>query len=289
MSGYAVKILADSVSPEGVRLTTVEVTFPRFILAEQNTHRMMARNTASSRAIPVSKRIEMVEADPFIPAAFGKNRKGMQSVEELQGADADAARNVWQAACSLMVSCARDLERLGVHKQYANRLLEPFCWITQIITATEWGNYFNLRCDPAAQPEMQTIAYMIRDAYYAATPTPLQMGEWHLPLIFQEDVEEAAKDVYYSGDNTADMGTIRRLLCKVSAGRCARVSYLTHDGKRDLQADLDLHDRLVASGHMSPTEHQATPADAATWYGNLRGWQQYRKMLPNENRTEYTP
>jgi hypothetical protein len=63
---HSTKILADSISPDGVRLTTLEVVMPRIVLAEFNTHRMLSRNSASSRAIPIEKMIRMVipnEAD----------------------------------------------------------------------------------------------------------------------------------------------------------------------------------------------------------------------------------
>ena len=47
------KVIADSVSPKGIRLVTIECQFPRFILAQVNTHRVFSRNSASSRAIPI--------------------------------------------------------------------------------------------------------------------------------------------------------------------------------------------------------------------------------------------
>jgi thymidylate synthase ThyX len=299
---YEAKVLADSISPDGVRLTTLQVTFPRIVLAEMNTHRMLSRNSASSRAIPVEKRIKMIEEDPFIPEQFGKNQKGMQA-EELLEEDADmAARNEWKAACKQAIQSARNLSGINVHKQLANRLLEPFAWHTVICSATEWENFFNLRCNPDAQPEIRKAAELMRDAMVAGTPTPLSYGEWHLPLVEKFEFLENAVPDNPLQEPLGRAGLLGQL-CKISIARCARVSYLTHEGKRDPQADLDLYERLATSGHMSPLEHvarpmtdedissnrfkitgcqQGNPGPYACFIGNFRGWVSYRKLVPGE-------
>jgi thymidylate synthase ThyX len=294
---FDAKVLADSVSPAGHRLTTLEATFPRFVLAEFNTHRVFSRNSASSRAIPIVKQLRRVLEHPYVPIEFGANQPGMQAGVPLEGEARRAAETEWlgarddavrrvlalvagpeeagpdedlSAALARIEQIYKSDERpanwLNVHKQLANRLLEPFMWHTVIVTATEWDNFFNLRCHGDAQPEISRIATAMRDAYRASDPAELGDQEWHLPLIWSEDHE--AVD---SLDN----------LIKVSAGRCARVSYLTHAGKRDLSADIRLHDRLLESGHMSPLEHPARPADEE-WCGNFRGWRAYRKMIAGE-------
>ena len=61
------KIVADSIYKQGQRLTTFTVVFPRFILAELNTHRMLSRNSASSRARPFQAMLNDVRKDPFVP------------------------------------------------------------------------------------------------------------------------------------------------------------------------------------------------------------------------------
>lgn len=296
--GYAAKILADSVTVRGHethRLTTMEVTFPRIVLAEFNTHRMLSRNSASSRAIPVEKRIAMIEADPFEPEQFGKNQKGMQASEALSESDDVMARAEWQLARVDAIRHAKALALIGVHKQLANRLIEPFCWHTVIVSATEWDNYFALRCHPDAQPEIRKVSEMMRDVYNSSTPKHLQPGEWHLPLmqsdefVLPKNSPEWDEPVGFSC-TLLDTETAK----KVSAGRCARVSYLTHEGKRDIKADVELCDRLHRSGHMSPLEHVARPITdddirsrgLPTWrpfVGNFCGWVQYRKELPNED------
>jgi hypothetical protein len=265
---YEAKIIADSISPAGVRLTTLQVTFPRFILAELSRHRMFSLSVESSRAIPVKKRIERVESAPFIPEQFGQNRKGMQASSLLDDGNTRLAREAWVASLNYGLIYAAELERIGVHKQLANRLLDPFSWCIAVVTATDWDNFFHLRCHPDAQPEFQKIAGMMRDTMEASTPAELIQGAWHLPYT-------TPHARFIAGHRHAAL---------VSAARCARVSYLTHDGKQDTEADLALATKLLAAGHMSPFEHPATPMDTATeYYGNFKGWCSYRKLIPGES------
>ena len=293
---FDAKVLADSLSPASHRLTTLEATFPRFVLAEFNTHRVFSRNSASSRAIPIAKQLRRVLESPYVPIEFGSNQPGMQAGPPLEGAEREAAEREWlrarddavrrvlglvaspeEVADADLLEALERVERatrersrpdtwLNVHKQVANRLLEPFMWHTVIVTATEWENFWNLRCHPDAQPEIRLVAERMRGAVEASEPREVGPDEWHLPLIRPEDRE---------GASTED-------LVKISVGRCARVSYLTHDGRRDLQADLDLHDRLIESGHMSPLEHPARPLPDDEWSGNFRGWRSYRKEIAGE-------
>lgn len=269
---FAARIILDSISPEGVRLTTFEVTFPRFILSEFNTHRTFSRNSASSRAIPLNKTLDRVRADPFIPTYWGKNQKGMQAYEELSAEAQSQARAVWAAALHDAIRHAEQLAEIGVHKQLANRILEPYMWHTALVTATEWSNFFALRAHEAAQPEIRTIAELMLAKYSESEPQQLGYDGWHMPLVRPEEQGEL------------DLADLK----KISSGRCARVSYLTHDGLRDLGADIKLHDQLVAGGHMSPLEHIARPMtkreyEASLFEGNFRGWHQYRKDVPYEH------
>lgn len=256
-------IIADSVSPSGVRLTTIEVTLHRFVLAELNTHRVFSRNSASSRAIPVRKQIARVVDDPAVPVEFGANQRGMQAGEPLTGEDHDRALSAWLEARDRAVEAVTRLQELGVHKQVTNRLLEPFMWHTVIVTATEWDGFWEQRCSPLAQPEIRVAAESMKAAYDASEPAPVGMGEWHTPYLREED-----------GD--LDPETARQ----VSAARCARVSYLTHDGRRDISKDIELYERLVSARppHWSPLEHVATPASEST-LGNLREWRQLRHSV----------
>ena len=285
---FAAKILADSVGPRSdARLVTFEITFPRPFLAELNTHKMLSKNSASSRAIPVEKMIQRVLDDPYIPQSWGKNQKGMQATEEVTAGDAALAEHEWLLARDTAILSAKSLMHLGIHKQFANRLLEPFMWHTCIITGTEWSNFFHLRNNPMAQPEMQTIAAMMQQLYKEHEPEKLDYGEWHLPLISPEDYDAAFEQgIAQQAGNSVNLA---QGMVKISVGRCARVSYLTHDGKRDLKADIELHDSLLKNGHLSPFEHVATPNTGGlamgghvSWSGNLREWRQYRKTIPHE-------
>ena len=266
---YSARILADHLAPSGQRLTTFEVTFPRIVLAEFNTHRQFSRNSASSRAIPIEKMLARVQADPFIPTYWGKNQKGMQADEELSEKDQRVAKGLWEVALDSTLADVRRLMDLGVHKQLVNRLLEPFMWQTVLCTATEFENFFALRCHKDAQPEIREIAVRMEKLYREQEPTKVEEGFWHLPLV--EDRDQLLADGYTEDE-----------VRQVSVGRCARVSYLTHDGKRDPKADLTLCTRLRESGHMSPFEHVAQALSVPRQSGNFAGWEQYRKTIPNE-------
>ncbi|MGB6986436.1 MAG: FAD-dependent thymidylate synthase [Candidatus Aquilonibacter sp.] len=260
--GFAARVLADSVSPAGIRLTTLEVRFPRFILAEVNTHRTFSRNSSSSRAVPTKKMIERVLENPAMPVEWGVNKAGMSASEILTEEQAELAREEWLRARDSAVQHVRTLQEFNVHKQVINRILEPFMWHTVIITATEWENFFSLRLAENAQPEIQIAARLMFDAKGLSEPAAVALGDWHLPLV-QDDERSLPIEV----------------LKRVSAARCARVSYLTHDGKRDIEKDVELCERLLSDRHMSPFEHVATPASDAGFHANFRGWVQMRKEL----------
>lgn len=270
---YDAQVIADSRSPHGVRLTTMQITMPRIVLAEFNTHKMFSRGSQSSRARPLAKTIADVLADPFVPEEWGANQSGMQAGAALDGALADAADAEWRAALADAVRHAERLGQIGVHKQLANRLLEPFMAHTVLVSATEWRNFFALRVHPDAQPQIQRAARLALEQYLASTPVELDYGQWHLPLLSDDERPLAATDPAF--------------WLKVSTGRCARVSYLTHQGVRDTAADVELYDRLLTSRHMSPFEHPARPlrpaeGGAGGWSGNFRGWHQHRKDIAHE-------
>ena len=145
---YKCEILADSVSPQGDRLTTFLVTYPRIIHAEMCRHRMLSRNTASSRAIPFEKMVKDVQENPFIPIAWQKSHKGMQGSEYVSEVlSNNNCKNSWLKARDNAVQVANSLNKdCEVTKQLCNRLLEPFVWTTELVSGTEWENFFELRC-----------------------------------------------------------------------------------------------------------------------------------------------
>lgn len=274
-------VIADSVSREGKRLTTFEITCHRFILAEINTHRMLSRNYRSSRAVPAAKLIEEVRTNPAMPVFWGKNQTGMSAREELTGDLLSTAQHSWRDAASDAAGHAGWLARHGLHKQIANRVLEPFLWVHGVITATEWDNFFGLRLHEDAQPEFRVLAEEMWHARKASTPKILHPGEWHLPYFNWAERGEQISEIEEA--------------IKQSVARCARVSYKPFDADRPstLSEDLALYDKLLGAQplHASPAEHQATPSyqdGFGTWHkthewGNLIGWRQWRKMLEGEN------
>lgn len=302
---FQAKIIEDSVSEGGVRLTTLQLCYPRFIHAEAKTHRIitnsgeeyeqiiltqdagfmsdtnLSRNASSSRAIPVVKMIKQVRENPAMPIHWGKNQPGMQAREEHNAPvyiytelpDGDgaiipvSAPDAWRKAAENAADIAESFMEAGYHKQVVNRLLEPFQWMHVIVTATEWDNFFELRDHTDADPNIQLLAKLIREAMNDSVPKLLKYGEWHLPYVQPEEKAIYPLDV----------------LKKLSTARNARVSYLTHDLETpSVEKDIQLHENLVGSRplHSSPTEHIATPyAHRKIWDKNFRGWYQYRSEV----------
>lgn len=280
------KIIADSISEAGKRITTLQVKFHRFILSEVNTHRVFSRNFSSSRAIPTKKLLEQVRNDPAMPVHWGANQAGMQAERELEGDALKNAQFSWKRAAESAASMAEVMSNLGAHKQIVNRIIEPYIWANGIVTSTEWENWFELRAHPDAQPEIHELALRMQDAMAASSPRLLKAGEWHLPYITDEEREDSFYQI--------EANKSSNMLAKISAARCCRVSYLKHDGTAaNKDEDLALFMRLAGAEpkHYSPLEHQATPDEIvpgnrmgmASWkhpelHGNFKGWCQYRRM-----------
>lgn len=272
--GITVKMIAYSTHPSkaGCPLITLQLRYPRFIHAEFMTHRVFSRNASSSRAIPVAKMLEQVRDNPAMPVHWGKNQPGMQAHAELEGEAFYNTRSAWRQAAAAAADLAAKMDACGAHKQIANRILEPFQFIGVIVTATEWMNFFELRDHPDAQPEIRELARVMKAVIQQSRPTPLGYGDWHLPYVSESEYRKVGT-------------TVAR---KLSAARCARVSYLTHDGQTpSVEKDLALFERLVGSEplHASPIEHQGTPLDPNDLYGraslcgNFRQWVQFRQVF----------
>ena len=345
--GFEAKIIKDSIC-NGQRLTTMQVTFPRIILAEWNTHCMFARNTSSSRAIPFTKMVKSIIEEPFIPVHWGVNQSGMQAFTELAGEKRELAIKKWLTARDHAIRIATELASeqctdcqgtgkvrcyhyqfgeidrpneepdsseviayseepgfscptcggdglgLNVHKQIANRLLEPWMFTTNCTTgdASAWSNFFALRCEKDAEPHMQKIAYMAQKEYFTSTPQVLEPGQWHTPYIRYEEYEEIRDwsdaqpfDSVLFAKTKANINA----LVQVSTGRCARTSYLTQEGTRDFSEDIKLHDRLRYHTplHASPFEHVCLAVGDWNRFGKYIGWKSYRHMLPREYVTDF--
>ena len=282
------KVIADSISPQGDRLTTFILTFPRIILAEFNTHRMFSRNSASSRAIPFEKMVKSVENNPFIPIAWQKQHKGMQGTEYFtDNQDIQRLEDLWILQSREAIKSAQSLNNLQTTKQLCNRLLEPFMWHTVIMTSGKEGleNFFDLRDHEAAEIHIQELARKMKEVYNESTPKQLQAGEWHIPF----------GDEWYSASSSFNL--------KVSTAKCARVSYTVvgeESKEPNYDNDLKLHDRLLESGHFSPFEHCAKamsdeeyesfikgevdfgfdiPKHTMGWCNNFKGFIPYRYLI----------
>lgn len=268
MDFVSVKVIEDSVSPDNLRLTTLQLKYPRYIHAEFMTHRVFSRNASSSRAIPVAKLAAAATENMVYPARWGKNQAGMQPSEEnLSPEDADKAKKIWDKMAAVCANGAQQLSELGLHKQWANRPLEWFGMISVVVSATDWENFHHVRSHSAAQDEVRQLSDKIKEVRAESVPKGLMRDEWHLPYVSEEEREN-----YFLTD-----------CIKISSARCARVSYNKHDGtSSSVEDDVSLYERLVGSypQHMSPVEHQATPMPGR--WGNFHGWKQHRQFLEEE-------
>ena len=320
LHGFKAIIVADTTNPNGERLTTMITRFPRCILSEVNTHRVFSRNSASSRARSVRSTIDAVMNDPYIPL-FTENHKGMGGAIIENTADIQRATRYWlQARDSAVMSELRMLmgdavgdrtaadwndvideyyanvynhdgeldakynDAPNVHKQNANRLIEPFMWHEALITSSYWDNFYNLRISDFAQPEIHALACLMRAAQNASTPVNQSI---HLPFVDMNTLQAL---------DTMTWDELRGVLMD-SASECARISY--KDRSKTAKSDNKaLAERLLHDGHMSPLEHQALSIEAykqlgeqhiipddvyhddGNMHGNLSaGWIQGRHIL----------
>lgn len=273
---FEVTIVEDSIASTGIRLITFHLCYWRPIHSEVMTHRKFSRNARSSRAVP--NRV-LLREHIFEPLVWGANNPGMQSHSELTGWRKWLARTTWRTLARITRVGVRIMNFAGLHKQWSNRPLEWFGFIDVLITSTDWANWFALRDHAAAQPEIRHLAQQMKRAMDVSNPTLLKSGEWHLPYVTpRERAEMALEDQI-----------------KLSVARCARISYTPFDGEGNLIAELRRYRRLIVDSpvHASPAEHQATPDERLRFegehmwahpseHGNLTGWRQYRKLLPNE-------
>ena len=310
MKKIEAKIVADSISPQGHRITSMLLTYPRFIHGEIMTHRMFSRNSASSRAIPFEKMVKMIEEDPFIPIAWQKDHKGMQGTEYITTEEGIyVCIRGWIEARNTAVKQAKWLNSCNVTKQLCNRILEPFMWHTTLVTATEFSGFFELRCPKIyhaadgnyyksvkdwnsvdkdiqykglsclhpentsqAEIHIQALAEAMWDAMNESTPNQLKAGEYHIPFGDKIDWQQLKLE-----DGTPQQGMI-----KIATARCARLSYNNFDGEIDYEKDIKLHDKLLKDRHLSPMEHCAMCKNDNIWYANFRGWIQYRYLIEND-------
>ena len=316
----SVEIVADSIDGRGNRIISAIFQFPRYILAELNTHRILSKNSASSRAIPFKKMLKSVMEDPFIPIAWQKDHSGMQGTEyftdeifkPIKLSDyrdnikmTEILENEWLTARNYAATAAETLNNFGLTKQLCNRLLEPFLWHRVLITGTEWDNFFALRAHPDAEIHIAKLADEALKAFNASTPKLLKPGEWHIP--FGENIDNLKlanalmdlglapgwsdtyeSEVYYdSHPYSFYQNYMVEGINKIAIARCARVSYDNFDGTQDYKKDIELFNRLFARNpiHASPAEHVARCMDDVEY----RHWVKTTSILEEENETTSYP
>lgn len=251
------RIVADSLSPqEGTRIVTLECEYPRFIHSEFMTHRMLSKNSASSRAIPVSRMCENIDANYAEPVSWGKNQAGMQANSVLTDSAVEEAKKLWVETKNFSIAQAKKLHELEVHKQIVNRVTEPFVITKTLVTGTEWDNFFALRMHPAAQPEIQVLAREIHTAMQNSIPRRLTDSFfWHMPFVDWE--EQEGEQIFFIGGEKISLADALR----VSVSCCAQVSYRKLDFSMEKAGKifnmLNVNQNATEPAHASPLEHQA--------------------------------
>lgn len=308
-SNITAKIVVDSISESGKRITTFELEYNRYIHCELLTHRMLSKNCSSSRAIPIEKMLGYIENNMAVPVYLGRNKSGMQAVEEIE--DKEPALRFWKNSFTGVKSTVNLLTKLGLHKQIANRLTEPYQMMKVVVTATEWDNFFNLRIDKDAQPELVMLADKMFNAMQDSSPKTLKAGQWHLPYV--DSIEYVESDGGYGEYENNQWyhiegnGITLDDAIKISVASCAAVSYRTENmtlAKADKIFDMLINAENL---HSSPFEHVAMPMrfpemkdiamkkfvsgwdegvthmrrDGNMCSGNFTGWIQCRHLLDN--------
>lgn len=339
------EIIADSMSPQGHRLTTFLLNVPQIIVKELLRHRMFSFSSSSMRAIPFNKVLADIRQNMFVPIAFQSHHSGMQGTEYLTGEDEDMAIAQWISAGFKACVEAEKLYNMGATKQLCSRIIEPFGYAQILVTATEFDNFFDLRCPvyeveigshkeqfrsrrdlinkyltyvsedwqwfdinkSQAEIHIQALAESMWDAMNTSTPKSLEPGDWHIPFgdkINDDDIlQKVAKQEEVANLKSA-YEIYQHYAIKIATARAARLSYATHDGEIDYQKDIELHDMLLKSKHMSPFEHvvRAMTEDEYClytktydcdpkinqpfieeegWCNNYRGFIQYRYLVEN--------
>jgi hypothetical protein len=267
-----VKILLDSTNPYNKeRVITVQVYTPRFLNAELNTHRNIAKNYSSGRAIgfPMTKH----QKEPFIPPYVQTPSATMHGEKEVDIATyrsfAGNLHTIYQDILYVLAPFEHK-----VHKQHLNRYIEAFTMQTGVFTANEYAfdNLIKLRKSKYADPNIQIFASKLEDAI--SESKSIERFK-HLPLTGDLDT-----------DNYTDLE-----LALISAGRIAKVSY-NYAFDEAPENSLNRAKMLIEHEHKSPLCHQlfanmTANQEAIThmdfngnqYSGTIRNWNQFRKYI----------
>ena len=285
------EIVADSINPCGDRLTTFVLEYPRFFHADVMTHRVLSRNGSSSRAMPSMTLLKRILKNMQMPHFWGKNQPGMKARQELSNTRKWLAKIIWVISGYFACFFSFLLNKIGLHKQHANRITEPYATMRLVVSATDWKNFFMLRNHKDAQPEFEILAGLMEKLYNESIPKELKAGQWHIP--FGDNIDDKRlwdlvipENFDCSTDTMISLMTEAKI--KIAVARCARVSYYDFHGKDDYKNDFRLYSDLVESNpkHLSPTEHVAMALDKSERVGNFKGWKQARKFIIGENPDE---
>lgn len=275
------ELIKHSTWEKGQDLYTFRLVYPRFIHGEVMTHRVFSRNAASSRAIPINAMMAEIQKTPACPIHWGENQRGMQADRQVDGEKRTQSMTRWLMALESSLHHAEALRDLGVHKQVVNRLLEPFMFMTTIVTTTEGGlnNFFNLRKHKDAQPEIYELARLMDQAVMHSTPERLESFEWHMPFV--DSFRDGEGSQAFVDENGSVIKLRQAIMISVSA--CAQVSFRKND--LSLEKAERIYKMLVGADvvHASPFEHVAFAMEPTKKKrSNLIGWTQCRKLIDNE-------
>lgn len=309
----------------GKMIHTLELEYPRSIHAQLLTHGVFSKNSSSTRAVPLHAAIKQLRENPA-GVIWTANQSGMQGNVIPESATIMPNR-VMGLARESMIGFAEFLNDkfedggLGIHKQNAGRLLEPFQNIKIVLTSTEWENWDWLRIHKDAQGEIADLAAAMKQARDTAEVMELQPGEWHVPYVERrrENTNGAGDYIEYfitDLENGATTLTPREAK-KVSMSVCAQISYRRADDGLEKATKME---GMLVDGHKvhaSPFEHQATPISESTgdrqdpvndarhintWEegithlrrdgqfgsGNFVGWIQHRQLVKNHDGANIT-
>ena len=304
--GIRAAVIAHSISAvSGEEIVTFLIDFPRFILPEFNTHRVISKSGASSRAIPVAKSIEAIQNHSYMPIHFGQNKAGMSADQEVDKTTKFTAKCAWDFAARNAIESAKTLNSLGIHKQVTNRVLEPFSYMRMVVTATEWDNFFWLRLHEDADPHINELARVMLFALQESIPTELQQGDYHVPFFGEG---------YWTPAIEARYGVTAQQAIEHSMSCCAQTSYRKLDMSSEKTQDIVKKLFGGSRAHSSCGEHQASPMAVPTlnlipseyliadyiqvmpeathldrqgnfWSNNFKHWSQYRDSIEGNVKT----
>lgn len=291
---YNVKVLADSISPRGIRLTTFEATYPRIVHAEQMTHRVIGRNSASTRAIPLATQLWNLITNPFVPERFGINQPGMQAYRHLEGLKHEQAVEIWLNGRDRAITTVLELI-LGTDMMRDLFHYEPGReYIAGIVLRNRFEEVKGLL--PKSTDDTDLSQTSMLNVHKQLAGRGLETYMWHTIIMTATELGNyiALRDHPEAQGEIAELARLLRLAynasqprhlepgqwhlplvdegefesvgdaIKASAARCAAVSY-NRQAAKNPDKEFQRYAELRGGGHMSPLEHQATPFNAAEW------------------------